>query len=205
MSKTYAYLRVSTLVQDTEKNKGDILRFANDKKLGNVEFIEETITGTANYKDRLLGQLINDLKSGDVLIVPELSRLARSISQILEIIDLSKQKNFTLYSLKENFCSDDKSITSVITSTIFGLVAQIERDLISQRTKAALSAKKEAGMILGRPKGRGKSKLDDYKLEIESMLKAGVPKTKIAKKYGTLPYNLYNWLKMNNIKYKELV
>ncbi|MEI8390558.1 MAG: recombinase family protein [bacterium] len=205
MSKTYAYLRVSTLIQDTEKNKGDILRFANDKKLGNVEFIEETVTGTSNYKDRLLGSLICDLKSGDVLIVPELSRLARSISQILEIIDLSKQKNFTLYSLKENFCSDDKSITSVITSTIFGLVAQIERDLISQRTKEALRAKKEAGMMLGRPKGRGKSKLDIHKEEIEAMIKTGVPKTKIAKKYGTLPYNLYNWLKMNEIDYKELV
>jgi len=205
MSKTYAYLRVSTLIQDTEKNKGDILRFANDRKLGNVEFIEETITGTSSYKDRLLGSLISDLKSGDVLIVPELSRLARSISQILEIIDLSKQKNFTLYSLKENFCSDDKSITSVITSTIFGLVAQIERDLISQRTKEALRAKKESGMILGRPKGRGKSKLDIHKEEIEAMIKTGVPKTKIAKKYGTLPYNLYNWLKMNGIEYKELV
>ena len=195
----FSYLRVSTFEQDTEKNKGDILRFANDKKLGNVEFIEETITGTSNYKDRLLGQLISDLKSGDVLIVPELSRLARSISQILEIIDLSKQKNFTLYSLKESFCSDDKSITSVITSTIFGLVAQIERDLISQRTKEALRAKKESGMTLGRPKGRGKSKLDDYKTEIESMLIVGVPKTKIAKKYNTSTQNLYNFLEMNKI------
>lgn len=202
MSNTYAYLRVSTLIQDTEKNKGDILRFANLKELGNVKFIEETVTGTSNYKDRLLGSLICDLKSGDVLIVPELSRLARSISQILEIIDLSKQKNFTLYSLKENFCSDDKSITSVITSTIFGLVAQIERDLISQRTKEALRAKKESGMMLGRPKGKGKSKLDIHKEEIEAMIKTGVPKTKIAKKYGTLPYNLYNWLKMNDIEYK---
>ena len=202
MTKTIAYLRVSTIEQDTEKNKGDILRFANDKELGHVNFTEETVTGTSNYKERKLGKLLEELNSGDVLIVPELSRLARSISQIFEIIAISKQKNFTLYSLKEGFCSNDESITSLITSTVFGLVAQIERDLISMRTKEALRAKKEQGMVLGRPKGRGKSKLDIYKLEIESMLMAGVPKTKIAKKYNTLPHNLYNWLKMNEIDYK---
>lgn len=191
---TYSYLRVSTLLQDTEKNKGDVLKFANDKQLGNVKFIEETISGTSNYKERALGKLVNDLKSGDVLIVPELSRLARSISQILEIIDLSKQKNFTLYSLKESFCSDDKSITSVITSTIFGLVAQIERDMISQRTKEALQAKKNQGVILGRPQGKGKSKLDDYKEEINALLATGVPKTKVAKKYNISRQGLDKWL-----------
>ena len=198
--KTIAYLRVSTDMQDTEKNKSDVLRFANDKKLGNVEWVEETITGTSNYKQRKLGKVLVELSKNDVLIVPELSRLARSISQILEIIDIAKNKDIALYSLKENFCSNDKSITSVVTSTIFGLVAQIERDLISQRTKEALRAKKEQGVKLGRPKGRGKSKLDNYKLEIESMIKAGVPKTKIAKKYNTLPFNLYNWLKQNKIQ-----
>ena len=197
---TFSYLRVSTIEQDTEKNKADVLKFANDKELGTVKFIEETVSGTSNYKDRLLGQLISDLKSGDVLIVPELSRLARSVTQILEIIDLSKQKNFTLYSLKENFCSDDKSITSVITSTIFGLVAQIERDLISMRTKEGLKATQAKGTRLGRPTGKGRSKLDDYKIEIESMLISGVPKTRIAKKYNTSTQNLYNWLEMNEIK-----
>lgn len=203
--KTFAYLRVSTIEQDTEKNKLDILKFANDKQLGNVEWVEETITGTSNFKDRALGKLLEELNKGDILIVPELSRLARSISQILQIIDIVKNKDITLYSLKENFCSNDKSITSVVTSTIFGLVAQIERDLISKRTTEALRAKKEQGIKLGRPKGKGKSKLDNYKLEIESMLKAGVPKTKIARKYNTQPYNLYNWLRQNNIDYKELV
>ena len=197
---TFSYLRVSTIEQDTEKNKADVLKFANDKELGTVKFIEETVSGTSNYKDRLLGQLISDLKSGDVLIVPELSRLARSVTQILEIIDLSKQKNFTLYSLKENFCSDDKSITSVITSTIFGLVAQIERDLISMRTKEGLKSTQAKGTRLGRPTGKGRSKLDDYKIEIESMLISGVPKTRIAKKYNTSTQNLYNWLEMNEIK-----
>ena len=192
--KTFAYLRVSTLEQNTEKNKDDILRFANNKKLGNVEFIEETISGKSNYKDRLLGRLINDLKSGDVLIVPELSRLARSITQILEIIETCKNKQVTLYSLKENFSTNDECIQSKITSTIFGLVAEIERELISKRTKEALQAKKLQGCTLGRPLGKGKSKLDIHKDEILALLKAGVTKTKIAKKYNISRQGLDKWL-----------
>lgn len=195
----YSYLRVSTIEQDTEKNKNDILRFANDKKLGHVEFVEETITGTSNYKTRALGKLIDKMQAGDILIIPEFSRLARSITQILEIIDITKKKNITLYTLKENFCNTDESITSVITSTIFALVSQIERDLISLRTKEALQAKKLQGVKLGRPKGSGKSKLDQYKLEIEGLLKLGVPKVSIAHKYNTSRQNLTKWLKNNNI------
>ena len=94
---TFAYLRVSTLEQNTQKNQMDILKFVNDKKLGNVEFIEEQISGKLNFKDRKLGQLLNQMQKDDILIVPELSRLARSISQILEIIDLTKQKGIILY------------------------------------------------------------------------------------------------------------
>ncbi len=80
--KTFAYLRVSTLEQNTDKNKLDILKFAKDKQLGSVEFVEEQISGKANFKDRKLGKLLDKMHRGDVLIVPELSRLARSVSQI---------------------------------------------------------------------------------------------------------------------------
>ena len=134
------------------------------------------------------------MQKGDILIVPELSRLARSISQILEIIDITKQKGLILYSLKENFSNNDNSITSVVTSTIFALVAQIERDLISMRTKEALQAKKVNGCKLGRPKGKGKSKLDPYKNEILKLIELKVPKTIIAKQYKTSTANLYNFL-----------
>lgn len=146
----FSYLRVSTVDQDTEKNKLDILMFANSKKLGNVEFLEEKITSKVHYKERALGKLLEKMKQGDVLIVPELSRLARSVSQILEVINICKQKEITLYSLKEGFNSGDSGITSVITSTVFALVAQIERDLISQRTKEALHSKRASGVKLGR-------------------------------------------------------
>lgn len=194
----YAYLRVSTVLQDTDKNKLEILKFANSHKLGNVEFIEEHITSKKHYKLRLIGQLLENIKQGDVLIVPELSRLARSVSQIFEIIDMSQQKGFTLYSLKENFCTSDKTITSIVTSTVFALVAQIERELISLRTKEALHAKQLNGLKLGRPQGKGKSKLDEHKDTIIKLLDCGVPKTVIAKQFKTSTVNLYKFLKYNN-------
>ena len=193
--KVVAFLRVSTYLQDTEKNKIDILKFANDKKLGNVEFIEEHCSGTINYKERKLGTLLNELQAQDILIVPELSRIARSITQILEVIKITKDKGIILYSLKENFNNTENSITATVTSTIFALVAQIERELISLRTKEALHARKAQGIKLGRPKGKGKSKLDNHKEEILKMLSYGVPKTLIAKQYNTTTGNLYNFLK----------
>lgn len=191
----FAYLRVSTILQDTDKNKLEILKFANLHKLGNVEFVEEHITSKKHYKQRLIGKILNEIKQGDVLIVPKLSRLARSIVQIFEIIDLSQQKGFTLYSLKENFCTADKTITAIVTSTVFALVAQIERELISLRTKEALHAKQAAGLKLGRPKGKGKSKLDEYAKDIKKLLDCGVPKTVIARTYNTSAVNLYSFIK----------
>lgn len=192
---TYAFIRVSTLEQDTEKNKIDILQFANRLKLGNVEFTEEQCSGKINYKERKLGALIDNLQSGDVLIVPELSRIARSITQILEVIKVTKDKGITLYSLKENFCNNEDSISATVTSTIFALVAQIERELISMRTKEALLARKIAGIKLGRPRGKGKSKLDKHKEDILKLLSLKVPKTLIAKQYGCSIGNFYNYIK----------
>jgi DNA invertase Pin-like site-specific DNA recombinase len=191
---TYSYLRVSMTEQNTEKNKIDILKFANEQKLGNVEFIEEQISGVSNYKKRKLGILITQLNCGDVLIVPELSRLARSVSQILEIINITTQKGVILYALKENFCNNDQSITATITSIIFALVAQIERELISARTREALQARKAKGGSLGRPKGKGKSKLDKHRDDIIKLCELNVPKTIIAKQYATSIPNLYRFL-----------
>lgn len=195
---TIAFLRVSTVLQDTEKNKVDILQFANNMKLGNVEFVEEHISGKIDYKKRKLGELLETMKSGDVLIVPELSRIARSVTQILEVVKVTKDKGITLYSLKENFNNTEDSITATVTSTIFALVAQIERELISLRTREALHARKVAGAKLGRPHGKGKSKLDKHKEDILKLLSLNVPKTMIAKQYGCSVGNLYNFL--NRIK-----
>ena len=191
----YSYLRVSTIDQNTEKNKLDVLKFANEKKLGNVEFVEEQISGKSNFKNRQLGVLLEKMEQGDILIVPELSRIARSITQIFEVIDITKQKGITLYSIKEDFSNNDKSITSTVTTTIFALVAQIERDLISLRTIEALQAKKANGTKLGRPNGKGKSKLDEHAEEILKLVDLQVPKTIIARQYNTSVANLHRFLK----------
>ncbi len=191
---TKGFIRVSTLDQDTEKNKLDILQFANSHRLGNVEFIEEKVSGTKDYKKRKLGALLDSMTSNDVLIVPELSRIARSTIQILEVIQLTQDKGITLYSLKEKFCNMDNSIASTVTKTIFALVAQIERELISLRTREALHSRKAQGIKLGRPTGKGKSKLDVHKDDILKLVALGVPKTLVAKQYGTSVGNLYNFL-----------
>jgi len=191
---TKGFIRVSTLDQDTEKNKLDMLQFANRMKLGNVEFIEEKVSGTKDYKKRKLGILLDSMNSGDVLIVPELSRIARSTIQILEVIQLTQDKGITLYSLKENFCNMDNSIASTVTKTIFALVAQIERELISLRTREALHVRKLSGVKLGRPSGKGKSKLDEHTDDILRLIALKVPKTIIAKQYGCSVGNLYNFL-----------
>ena len=191
---TKGFIRVSTVDQDTEKNKLDILQFANRMQLGNVEFVEEKVSGTKDYKKRKLGTLLDSMNKSDVLIVPELSRIARSTLQILEVIQVTQDKGITLYSLKENFCNMDNSIASTVTKTVFALVAQIERELISLRTREALHARKLKGVKLGRPRGKGKSKLDEHRGNILKLVSLGVPKTIIAKQYNCSVGNLYNFL-----------
>lgn len=197
---TIGFIRVSTLDQDTEKNKLDILQFSNTHKLGNVEFVEEKVSGTKDYKKRKLGTLLETMTKGDVLIVPELSRIARSIVQILEVIQVTQDKGITLYSLKENFCNMDTSIASTVTKTIFALVAQIERELISLRTREALHARQTAGVKLGRPSGKGKSRLDEHTNDILRLIALKVPKTIIAKQYNCSVGNLYNFLNKLEMK-----
>lgn len=191
---TKAYIRVSKLDQDTEKNKLEILKFANENKLGNVEFVEEKVTGRKHFRQRQLGQLLDSLGNGDVIIIPEFTRLARSMIQIFEVLNIVKTKGITLYSLKEHFSTNDEGITATVISAVFALVAQIERDLISLRTKEALVAKKAMGIKLGRPKGKGKSKLDEHKDDILKLIELHVPKTIIAKQYNTSVVNLYGFL-----------
>jgi len=196
--KTVAYLRVSTVDQDLEKNKVDILKYANDNRLGHVEFIEEKVSGTVNWRERKIADVINSLTAEDNIIVSELSRLARSTLQILEILEILRKKNINIYAIKGGWKLDN-SMQSKIISTMFAMMAEIERDLISERTKEALKARKAQGKKLGRPTGKGKSKLDEYETEILSLIQYGVPKTTIAKKYNTTTPNLYNWIERRKV------
>lgn len=193
MGQTVAYLRVSTNDQDLEKNKADILSFANDRDFGKVVFVEEKVSGKKSWKDRKIKSIIDGLGDGDRLMVPELSRLGRSMLEVMEILAQAKEKGISVYAIKGNW-ELNGTIQSKIVGMVFAMAAEIERDLISARTKEALKARKAAGVKLGRPRGKGKSKLDQYSEEIDAMLKMGAPKTYIAKKYGVSVPTLYNWL-----------
>lgn len=196
--RTVAYLRVSTIEQDLGKNKAEILFLANAKKFGHVEFYEEKASGLKSWKERLIKELVDSLTKGDRLIVPELSRLGRSMLEIMEILSVAKEKGINVYAVKGDW-SLNGGIESKIVGMVFAMAAEIERDLISLRTKEALRARKAQGVKLGRPKGPGRSKLDQYRPEIEGLLSNGATKTFIAARYGTTTANLSNWLKKNAI------
>ena len=199
MGRTIGYLRVSTSDQDLDKNRADILALANEKKLGNVDWVEEKVSGVKDWRKRRLGEVFGTLKKGDAVIVSELSRLGRSTLQILEIMKEAKEKGVAVHAVKGAW-SLNGSMESKIVLTMLAIISEIERDLISERTKEGLRARKEAGVKLGRPKGPGKSKLDAHRDEIITLLNNGSTKTFVAKKYETSLPNLYNWLKINNLK-----
>ncbi|OPL18834.1 MAG: resolvase [Candidatus Aegiribacteria sp. MLS_C] len=201
--KVIGYIRVSTIDQDTEKNKADILKFSNAKGFaGKVQFVEEKISGLKSWKKRKLKDIVESMEAGDKLIVPELSRLGRSLVEVLEVLNILSGKDVAVYSVKENFQLNGTDMQSKVMRTMLGLFAEIERDLISARTKEGLAAAKASGKQLGRPKGIGKSKLDDHRPEIESLLKNGSLKTFMAKRYGVTPAALTNWLRKHNIDIK---
>jgi DNA invertase Pin-like site-specific DNA recombinase len=199
MPKTMAYLRVSAIDQDTEKNKADILQFANDRDFGKVSFVEEKVSGIKFWKERKIKSVIDSLKDGDRLIVPELSRLGRSMLEIMEILATAKDKGIAIYDIKNGW-SLNGSIESKVMAMIFSIAAEIERDLISKRTREGLKAARAQGKLLGRPKGPGKSKLDNHREEIIALLKTGSTRVYVAKKYKTTPQNLHNWLKKNGFQ-----
>lgn len=193
------YLRVPVSDQDTEKIRNDIYDFCDEKAFGDIGSVEETVSGTVNWRQRKIGRLIRELKAGDRLIVPELSGLGRSMPEIMEILSVAMKKGIRVYAVRGSWELDNASIQSKNIATVFAMAAEIERDLRSLLTKEGLKARKAQGVKLGRPKGVGKSKLDIHREEIVSLLKVGVPKSRVAKKYDTTLPNLYNWLKKNNI------
>jgi DNA invertase Pin-like site-specific DNA recombinase len=194
-STVIGYLRVSTADQDLEKNKADILQLANHHDLGRVRFVEEKISGKVSWRNRKLAEVLGSLQADDAIIVSELSRLGRSMLECMEILSVAAQKRINVYSVKGAWRLDGS-----IQSKIISMAAEIERDLISQRTKEALRFKKAQGMKLGRPTGPGKSKLDPYRPEIEGLLANGSTQKFVAGRYHTTEANLHNWLKKRGLK-----
>lgn len=196
------YLRVSTIDQDTEKNEAAVLKFANQKDFGKVTFRSEKVSGIKSWKKRELFTIVEGMEAGDIMIVPELSRLGRSLVDVLDVLNVLKDKGVKVYSVKENFQLNGDDLQSKMMRTMLSLFAEIERDLISTRTKEGLAAAKASGKQLGRPKGIGRSKLDKDRVEIIKQLNDGVPKALIARKYGCTPASVFNWLKKHTIEIK---
>jgi DNA invertase Pin-like site-specific DNA recombinase len=142
------------------------------------------------------------LQLGDTLIVSELSRLGRSMLECMEILSIASEKQINIYAVKGNW-QLDPSIQSKILAMAFAMAAEIERDLISQRTKEALAAKKRAGIKLGQPRGSGSSKLDKHRPEIEALLANGSTQRYIASRFDTTEANLSRWIKKHGLKRKK--
>ena len=182
--KTVAYLRVSTLEQDLKNQKYEILNFADKNNLKVDEWMEIKISSRRSPKERLINELLAKLYEGDTIIVSELSRLGRSVGQIVIIASTLVDTGVRLISIKEGMKLDGTpDIQTKVMLTMFSLFAEIERDLVSARTKAGLAKARAEGKLIGRPKGLGKSRLDGKKEEIRELLRKGVSIASISKIY----------------------
>lgn len=191
-----AYLRVSTEKQFLANQKEEILRFAEKKELSIDRWYTETVSGSVSSKDRKLSLLLRKLQPGDILIVTEISRLSRTLLEIMTILNSCIKKNVILYSTKEGYVFQN-DINSKVLGFAFGLMAEIERNLISMRTKEALARRKQEGVILGRRKGfRPKMNvLYENKADVLKALSQGESHTALAEKFGVSRTTIFRFLK----------
>ena len=192
----YGYIRVSSDKQTVENQRFEINNFCAKENMRIDGWIEETISGTKNYDKRKLGELLNRIQKDDLIICAELSRLGRNLFMIMEILHICMNKECKVWTIKDNYRLGD-DIQSKVLAFAFGLSAEIERNLISQRTKEALARKKSEGAKLGRQRGircRSNPKCVARHQYIESQLEKGVSKTLIAKNVGVSKATLYRYL-----------
>lgn len=181
----YGYIRVSTDKQTVENQRFEINKFCERNNMIVERWIEEEISGTKDYHKRLLGGLIDKLQKDDILLCSELSRLGRNLLMIMEILNTLMKREVSLWTIKDNYRLGD-DIQSKVLAFAFGLSAEIERNLISQRTKEALARKRAEGVILGRPKGATSKvkKLTGQEARIQELLDKKVPVSVIARIIG---------------------
>jgi DNA invertase Pin-like site-specific DNA recombinase len=178
----YGYIRVSTDKQITENQRFELLKFADEKKLHIDRWIEETVSSTRRLADRKLGKLIEEMRSGDTLLVSELSRLGRSLMEVMSILHNLMEKRVLVYTAKERY-ELGNNINSKVLAFAFSLSAEIERSMISLRTTEALARRKSEGKRLGRPKGSltRQTKLTGKEDLIREYLEKRISQTVIAK------------------------
>ncbi len=198
---TFAYLRVSNDQQDVDNQRHGILEYANGHQLGAITFIEDAVSGRIGWRNRAVGKLLLETaSSNDVVLFSEVSRMGRSTLQVLEMLETCMERGLIVHIAKQRMVLDG-SMQSRITATVLGLAAEIERELISQRTIEALARRKAEGKPLGRPKGRKATslKLDAKETEIRGYLAKGISKRSIAKLVECSPSTLYDWLARRHI------
>ena len=181
----YGYIRVSTDKQTVENQRYEINQFCDRQEMVIEKWIEETISGAKNVEDRKLGKLLKRMKKGDILICSELSRLGRNLLMIMGILNECMNKDIQVWTIKDNYRLGS-DINSKVLAFAFGLSAEIERNLISQRTKEALARKKAEGVVLGRPKGKksSKTKLTGQEQKIKELLDKKVSYSAIGRILG---------------------
>lgn len=193
----YGYVRVSSDKQTVKNQKFEIEKFCRDNSIKIDDWIEETISGTRYFSKRELGKLLRKVTKGDLIICAEISRLGRNVMMIMEILNICMIKGCRVWTVKDNFRLGD-DIQSKVLAFAFGLSAEIERNLISQRTKEALARRRAEGVVLGRPKGRKNSplkhKLYGKRHLIKELLAQGYSKNKIARICKVNRGTLYRFL-----------
>lgn len=183
----YGYIRVSSDRQTVENQRFEINNFCSREGLAVDGWIEETISGTMAWSKRRLGDLLGRIAEGDIIICAELSRLGRSLFMIMEILNLCMTRGAKVWTVKDGYRLGD-DIQSKVLAFAFGLSAEIERNLISQRTREALARRRAEGVRLGRPPGRStasaKLKLHGFEGEIRTAIARGESRTAIAARFG---------------------
>jgi DNA invertase Pin-like site-specific DNA recombinase len=197
---TYGYIRVSTDKQSVENQKFEIQQFCSKNNLKIEQWIEEKISGNKSPEKRLLGSLLAEVKAGDLIICSELSRLGRSLFMIMSILNHLMMNDVRIWTIKDNYRLGD-NIQSKVLAFAFGLSAEIERELISQRTKEALARKRSEGMVLGRPNGRKSThlKLSGCEGEIITLINSRFSKSAIGRLYGVNRMTVAAFMKKKKI------
>lgn len=194
----YGYVRVSTDKQSLQNQEFEINNFCQMQQIKIDKWIAEMFSGTKDFEKRKLGILLKKLKKDDILICSEISRLGRNLLQVMTILNFCMQKEIQVWTIKDNYRLG-ADIQSKVLAFAFSLSAEIERNLISQRTKEALSRIKASGRKLGRQFGSRNKKhiLDGKEKDILKLINKGLPKKQIAKLMRVSIFTLYQFLKNN--------
>jgi DNA invertase Pin-like site-specific DNA recombinase len=197
----YGYIRVSSDKQTVENQRFEVTNWCTRQNIVIDEWIEETISGTKHYDKRKLGKLLAKLQKDDVLIAAEISRLGRSLLMVMNILNICMEKGVQVWTIKDNYKLGD-DISSKVLAFAFGLSAEIERKMISLRTKEGLARRKAEGQILGRPVGRKstKVKLSGKEEIIIKLLNKNKTITSISRKLKVHRLTLSKFIKDNNLK-----